>query len=212
MNTVYYIGGSPCCGKSLIAELIEKKYNLTYFKLDDKLEEYMKKAQKDGKEFSTRHFTYTSDDIWLRSPFEQNKEAFAIYKEIFEYALTEINTLLKDSSIITEGAGYLPELIRHLDNNQYKYICMVPTKDFQYEKYAQRPWVPYILDGCSDKQLAFQNWMERDALFALDVSKSASNLGYPVIIVDGKASVEENLTMIEMLFGFGDNSTDYINN
>ena len=38
MIDTYYIGGSPCRGKSTIAEILSKKYNLHYFKVDDYLD------------------------------------------------------------------------------------------------------------------------------------------------------------------------------
>lgn len=38
MINTYYIGGSPCSGKSTIAEILSKKYNLYNFKVDNFLE------------------------------------------------------------------------------------------------------------------------------------------------------------------------------
>lgn len=38
---VYYIGGSPCSGKSTTAEILSKKYDLYYFKVDDYLDKYI---------------------------------------------------------------------------------------------------------------------------------------------------------------------------
>ena len=38
---IYYIGGLPCSGKSTIAEILSKKYDLYYFKVDDYLDKYM---------------------------------------------------------------------------------------------------------------------------------------------------------------------------
>lgn len=35
MIDTYYIGGSPCSGKSTIAEIPSKRYDLYYFKVDD---------------------------------------------------------------------------------------------------------------------------------------------------------------------------------
>lgn len=200
MAKIYYIGGSPCCGKSTLAEILEKKHSLKYFKLDDKLEEYMKKGKADGKAYSSRFFDMTTDEIWLRSPKIQNVEEFEIYKEIFKYAFEDLKQLSQDTSIITEGAGFLPELMNAIGVAKNEYVCIVPTKEFQIEKYSQRPFVPYILEGCSDKNQAFQNWMERDALFAIDVVKSANQLGYTSIIVDGNTSIEENLTIVENIF------------
>lgn len=40
MTKIYWIGGSPCSGKSTIAEILSNKYGLYYFKVDDYLEKY----------------------------------------------------------------------------------------------------------------------------------------------------------------------------
>lgn len=40
---IYFIGGSPCSGKSTVAEILSRKYDLHYFKVDDYLDTYMKK-------------------------------------------------------------------------------------------------------------------------------------------------------------------------
>jgi shikimate kinase len=200
MAKIYYIGGSPCSGKSTIAELIEKKYNFKYYKLDDKLEEYTKKASEAGKTYSSKYYKMNTDEIWLRTPAEQNIEEFEIYKEIFEYVLEDLKQLQPEISIIAEGAGFLPELMDKIGVPKNEYICIVPAKEFQIEKYSQRPYIPYVLEGSSDKKRAFQNWMERDALFAIDVVESARELGYPSIITNYETSIEENLAIVEKVF------------
>ncbi len=35
---VYFIGGSPCSGKSTVARALSARYDLTYFKVDDHLD------------------------------------------------------------------------------------------------------------------------------------------------------------------------------
>lgn len=42
MINTYYIGGSPCSGKSTIAEILSERYDLYYFKVDDFLDKYTK--------------------------------------------------------------------------------------------------------------------------------------------------------------------------
>lgn len=54
MTNIYYIGGSPCSGKSTIAEMIAKKYDLHYFKVDDYLDKYIAKGKEKGFPFSTK--------------------------------------------------------------------------------------------------------------------------------------------------------------
>lgn len=68
MEGLYIIGGSPCSGKSTIAEMIAEKYDFNYFKVDDYLEQYMKKAQEDGKPLSARAMQMSPEETWMRSP------------------------------------------------------------------------------------------------------------------------------------------------
>ena len=42
MIDTYYIGGSPCAGKSTVAEILSRKYNLYYYKVDDYLDKYIR--------------------------------------------------------------------------------------------------------------------------------------------------------------------------
>ena len=48
MMNVYYIGGSPCSGKSTVAEILSERYDLYYFKVDDFLDTYTKQGALKG--------------------------------------------------------------------------------------------------------------------------------------------------------------------
>ena len=76
MEGLYIIGGSPCSGKSTIAEMIAEKYDFNYFKVDDYLEQYMKKAQEDGKPLSARAMQMSPEETWIRSPRLQTEESW----------------------------------------------------------------------------------------------------------------------------------------
>jgi len=102
--------------------------------------------------------------------------------------------------MVAEGAAFLPKIMNKIGISQTNYICMVPTKQFQYEKFSKRPWVPHYLRGCSNKELAFENWMQRDYLFASAVLEDAKKLGYHTLVVDGTKSIDENYLMVEKLF------------
>ena len=45
---VLFIGGSPCSGKSTVAERISKEYSAYYFKVDDFLDEFTNSAAEKG--------------------------------------------------------------------------------------------------------------------------------------------------------------------
>ena len=52
---LYMIGGSPCSGKSTIASLLARQYQLLHIKLDDLVEEMMNQASADLDEKSKRN-------------------------------------------------------------------------------------------------------------------------------------------------------------
>lgn len=185
MTKIYYIGGSPCSGKSTIAEMISEQYGLYYFKVDDYLDEYIRRGDASNKPLSSQVLKLSADETWMREPMVLNKEELEIYREIFDFIIEDLGKIEAPNGIITEGAAYLPELMNDIKVAFNSYVCIVPTKDFQYHHYRLRSWVPEVLKDCTDKEQAFENWMERDALFAVSVKEKADKLGYKTIVVDG---------------------------
>jgi hypothetical protein len=169
--------------------------------LDDYLEEYLRLAKKEGAPVSLKVTHMSTDEMWLRDPEELHKDELVVYEELFKYACEDIRRMKVKVPIIAEGAGFLPRLMKKNRTEKDSYICIVPTKEFQYSKYRERDWVPTILKGCSDKDQAFLNWMERDALFAKTVRGEAEELGYKNILVDGNVSIAENIKIVKNTFG-----------
>lgn len=198
--TVYFIGGSPCSGKSTVAQALSEKYHLRYFKVDEYLEKYMKMAAADGKGSCKAVEQMTPEQIWMREPIVQCDEEIQIYEEIFPYILADLEKTECDHGIITEGAAYLPSLMKACAVPANRYISITPSKEFQVSHYRQREWVPYVLEGCSDKEKAFENWMERDALFAKAVQQQCTHHRYLSLINNGAISVEEMMGSIAMHF------------
>ena len=184
---LYMIGGSPCSGKPTIASLLARQYQLLHIKLDDLIEEMMSQASAD------------SQPICLlrqdRNPEEMADEEWHFYEEIFPYVKSYV---IKNQNrpLLVEGAGLLPHLVKDLECPASSYLCLTPTADFQKKHYIQREWVPYVLEGTTNPEQAFENWMQRDILFAQMVRKEAMKLGYPSLVTDGSQS--ENQTAEEV--------------
>ena len=138
---------------------------------------------------STLREKRTTDQIWLREPAAMAKEEWAFYEEIFPY-LRQYLVENQNRPMILEGAGLLPHLISSLDLD-VSYLCITPSADFQRERYAKREWVPYVLQNSSNPQLAFDNWMNRDILFAQRCRREAERLSYPHLLTNGSRRIEE---------------------
>ena len=198
MANIYYIGGSPCSGKSTVTEILAAKYHLFYFKVDDFIDKYLKMGASKGYEICKKQDSLRADEIWMREPVLQCQEELLYYKETFAFVLEDLMQI-KEKDIITEGAAYLPELMRNISNNRY--ISITPTRDFQISHYKKREWISFVLEGCSDKEKAFSNWMERDILFAKEVQKQCIKENYVSIINDGSIEVDEYVHRIAAHFG-----------
>ncbi len=201
MNKIYYIGGSPCSGKSTIAEALAQRYDMHYFMVDSRLDDYIKKAAEQDKPICKKVGSMSPDEIWMRDPVVQCNEEFLIYQEIFDYAMDELQSIVTDRVIITEGAAYLPELIRQAGIAENEYLSIVPEREFQISHYRQREWIHFVLDGCSEPTKAFDNWMERDCLFAERVNRTCAENGYLSILNDGSVPVEDMIDTVAKHFG-----------
>lgn len=125
-------------------------------------------------------------------------EEWRFYEEIFPYVKSYL-IKNQDKTLLLEGAGLLPHLVKSLDGPALSYLCLTPTADFQKKHYEQREWVPYILEGTSNPEQAFENWMQRDILFAQMFRKEAIRLGYPSLMTDGSRSERETAKEVVQL-------------
>ena len=185
---LYMIGGSPCSGKSTLASLLAQQYGLLHIKLDDLVDEMIDQARADSKPISLIRQDRSLDQIWLRIPEEMADEEWRFYEEIFPYVKSYL-IKNQDRPLLVEGAGLLPHLVKELEWPASSYLCLTPTADFQKKHYRQREWVSYVLEGTTNPEQAFENWMQRDILFAQMVRKEAQKLGYPSLMTDGSQSI-----------------------
>ena len=192
---VYYIGGAPCSGKSTVAEALAEHYGLSYFKVDDHLESFTARGAAAGLPVCQRILRMSAEETWMRPPQVQCQEELDYYQEIFPFVMEKLAEM-NAPWVIAEGAAFLP----HLMTDATHYIAITPSREFQMTRYRERPWVPHVLRDCTDKELAFANWMERDALFAEEVRRQCTQLGLPHLLTDGSIPPEERLRQVAAHF------------
>ena len=145
-----------------------------------------------------------NEQIWMRGPVLQCEEEFLFCQEVFEYALADLKQLPCKNGIITEGAAYVPQLMNQAGIPDSRYMAITPTEEFQISHFRKRKFVPYVLEGCRDKEKAFENWMGRDVLFAKEVRKQCRQYQYYSIINDGSLGIDELVSRTAVHFGFCD--------
>lgn len=198
--TVYYIGGSPCSGKSTVAEALAARYGLTYFKADDFLDDLIAEGAAAGLPVCERIRRMTAEENWMRAPEVQCREELDFYAEVHHLLMQRLNAL-DAQLVVAEGACLLPQLMHDLGILSRQYIAITPSRDFQVSRYRERPWVPHVLRDCSDRGAAFVNWMARDALFAGEVRRQCARLGYASLLTDGDVCEADRLAQVARHFG-----------
>jgi adenylate kinase family enzyme len=201
LSQAYIIGGSPCSGKSTIAEKLANEYQLGYYRVDDYYQAHVKRCNPDDHPTMYKIADMSWNEIWSRPVSLQVSEEIAYYRELFGMILDDLATYEPGKAIIFEGAALLPELIAKSDIDARKVLFMVPTKAFQIHHYSQRGFINHILKECDDPEKAFENWMMRDHQFGKEILRQAENRNYKTILVDGSQDIDELYDRVKKQFG-----------
>lgn len=181
--------------------MLANKYSFEVFKCDDYMSKHIEQSDKVKHPILNKLQKMSWNDIWMRPVDIQVIEEFEFYREEFELLLDEIKAFIKNRPVIVEGAALLPDLINSLGINKDRVLYIVPVKDFQVFHYSKRHFINDILSQCKNPELAFDNWMERDARFANIVFEDATKLGMKALRVDGNSSLEKMAAKVEEHFG-----------
>ena len=200
-SQAYILGGSPCSGKSTIAERLASQYQFQYYMVDEHESEHTSRCQQDRHPVMFKFSKMNWNDIWLRPVSIQVQDELKYYHERFEMIIQDLEKYDLGMSTILEGAAFLPNLIKPYGVDPRHVIYIVPTKEFQVHHYQLRPWVQTILNECEDPRQAFDNWMMRDHLFGQEILRQARAFNYQTIVVDGKLGVDEQFEKVRNHLG-----------
>lgn len=190
-SDVYWIGGSPCSGKSSIAERLVVEHGMRAFHCDDHFDEHIAAAhpRRQPHLHSLRNLSW--DALFMQPVPVQVSVEIAIYREEFELILRDLGQLRGTKPVVVEGAALLPDLLMPFLPGPSHAIFFIPSGEFQRTTYAHRPWRQDILAQCRDPDQAWENWMARDELLGAYVAAKARAASLAVLPVDGSQSVKD---------------------
>ena len=202
----YWIVGSPCAGKTTIADMLGQEHNLRVYHLDRYYESYLRRAELDKHPYLT-HIKGLGQRFLALPHEEQLERVKKISAEQFEFILADIATWREDdpdTPILVEGANIrIEDVLLHIETlNQL--ICIVPTEDFLFKTYPRRgTWVQDVLANFPDNErlTVFEQWMTRDSHHAQWAVGTATEHGVKLIEVDGSNRILENAAIVEAHFG-----------
>ena len=200
---VFFLGGSPCCGKSHVAEMLAERYGLAHYQIDIKIGEAMRTLDPERYPNLVRWWAMRSDARWLQSQERLMDDVLACYREQFDWVLADIEETTCDALLLVEGSPLLPSWLSERKGPRVRAAWMVPSEAFQREHYGRRAFVAPFLGDCSDPEQAFENWMRRDAAYAQLVTEQTGALDLPLLVVDGGDSVGDAAAWVARRLGLG---------
>lgn len=204
MEHVYWIGGSPCAGKTTITSIIAQELGWQTYHLDRHVESYLERATEQHpylqryKQIGMLHF--------LNRPAQtQLQDVLGMSGEQFTFLLSDVRARPKQPPLLVEGANMLPQDVVRVSATVERIIWLVPSEDFLLDTYPRRgQWVQDVLRQYpteAERLTVFDHWMERDALMAQWTAQAARDLGIRVITVNGKRTLLENTELVATHFG-----------
>ena len=194
---VYWIGGSPCAGKSSVSRLLGETYHIRVYHCDDMLPKHKRRMVPGRHPVLHKWTSWSWDRLWMQSAGELLSEAIAAYTEHFGMVVEDLRSLPRSMPIIAEATALLPSLVANELWERHQAVWLVPTEGFQRERYRGRgSWVDDILGDCSEPERAYANWMDRDVVFARWVAATVADLAYRSIEVDGSRSLAETACLV----------------
>src|SRR5438105_2762581 len=199
-GTVFWLGGSPCSGKSSISRILAGRFDLDVYHVDEALETHMKRLDPVHHPALTKWSESSWDERWMQPIDNLVQNVIACYQKHLALILEDILEISKRKSLLVEGNALLPRPLASVLTNRSQAIWLISSADFQRAQYSEREWASTIVAQCSDPETAFDNWMERDIRFAEWVEAEATALNLTMLKVDGNRTLEENAEAIATHF------------
>jgi hypothetical protein len=199
LEQVFWLGGSPCAGKSSISEIIASRFGLDVYHVDQAFDRHAQNFDPIRQPTLTKWLASSWDQRWMQPLDSLVREAIGCYQEHFTMILEDVVSL-RERPLLVEGSALLPGAVASVLSHRSHAIWVIPTTDFQVVHYAERDWAQGAVAQCSNPEAAFHNWMERDTRFAKWIEVEASALQLPLLKVDGNRTIEENAEAVARQF------------
>lgn len=190
-----FIGGSPCSGKSLLAERLSQELDLPVYHADEYFDDHARQAQEGT--VLRRIQSWSPEQIFRRDVAEMVMDFVTLGYEEFPMIVRDLEAEEWKRGAIVEGCALLPALVATTMTATDKAVFLIPTEAFQRYHYARRSWIHHILKQTSDSEQAWENWRVRDARFSEIVSQQAQLAALPVVVVDGGSPPDEIYSLVK---------------
>jgi 2-phosphoglycerate kinase len=203
LKKVFWLGGSPCSGKTSISEILAERFDLDVYHVDEAFEAHRQRLNPAQQPTLSKWLTSSWTDRWMQPVDRLVEDVIACYREHFALIVDDIAARPSGKSLLVEGTALLPQEVARRLRQCSQAIWVIPTADFQREHYSKREWARTTVEQCDNPEVAFHNWMERDIRFAEWIEAEAGALGLHSLRIDESRTIAENAKEVALHFQLG---------
>jgi 2-phosphoglycerate kinase len=201
-ENLFWLGGSPCAGKSSVGEIIASRFGLDVCHVDEAFDVHAQRFDPTRHPVLTKWLASSWNQRWIQPVDSLVQDAIACYQEHFTLILEDLFSISNLKPLLVEGTALLPRQVAKVLSRQSRAIWMIPTADFQKAHYTERDWARDIAWQCDNPEVAFHNWMERDIRFAKWIEAEVSDLHLRLLKIDGNRTIIEIAEAVATHFEF----------
>ncbi len=180
-----WLGGGSAAGKTTIARTLAHRYDLALYAVDARAYDHH------GRLLARRTADQPAesyDERWLTPSVDTLVQRFVdAATETFPLIVDDLGRLGGDVLVVVEGPQLFPELVAPLLGDPARGLWLLPTEDFATRALATRSTNSSAFTSDADR--ALRKRLDRDVRVRDRIRDSATQLGFPVIDVDGTIDV-----------------------
>ncbi len=199
LSHVLWIAGSPCAGKTSIADALARTHAIPVYHFDPMERNHIARRLARGNATRLVEFLNMSmDQRWLELPVAiMVQDAIESWTARFPLVVEDILAMPNASLIVAEGL-FFPELLAPRLSSLHQAIWLVPTDAFcetiRRQRYAAGR---SAANQTSNPEQALRKLIERDQQLARSMKQQAEAYHLPVYEVDGSRSLDAMTALVE---------------
>src|ERR1700674_6046136 len=110
-GNVFWLGGSPCAGKSSISEILASRFGLDVYHVDEAFETHLQRVDPVRQPALMKWRESSWNERWMQPIENLVQDVIACYQEHFALVYEDILKMSKEKFLIVEGAALLPRQV-----------------------------------------------------------------------------------------------------
>ncbi|MBO0783196.1 MAG: hypothetical protein J2P37_30650 [Ktedonobacteraceae bacterium] len=207
LSHVFWIGGSPCAGKSSIGHTLARVYVFVGYHVDTMARNHLARQLAAGDPLMTAFARMNLNQRWVERSVETLvQETLESWTNGFRLVIEDLLAMPKENFIIAEG-NFFPECVAPYLSSPHQAIWLVPSDAFcdqtrrrRDAELSQRQKAHGIRSPYSDPEKRLSNIIARDCQLAHHVRQEAEPRHLTFYEVDGSRSLDEMTALVEQHF------------